>query len=861
MRHLAGSFCSLGLGLSALCHAVLADSDSQHPGADAVVFRTVQLADSHFAVAIKSQRPSILVKRHIVLVDTSASQTGKFRGNSLQVLNSLGSVLPQDHQVLVVAVDSTFDALSDDFVAPGSNEFAAAIQKLSDRTPMGATDLGACLKRAVALADVELPASLLYIGDGVSSANLLSSHDLSQIVTSMNDAQISFHAILLGPKVDTELSGILANQTGGTTQYPTRNAAQVVAQDLSEAISIAPEFVSNLASNDVTLLLACPSRVALRSDRHTIVFGKGAPARELVLTANDERGQACSWTATAAGNSAGNEVRMLFERAASSQGLNSPIVGIDGLEAVSAELAASVNRAILTAGQLAENGETSRAIEIADRASRLAGGDIRLTAILDELAPPAPPAPPSPVASGTDILGPPEALDSTLLDRAEEELQIRTEQLTQEVTAAIKEAKEIANEQPEYSLTRLKDVLESVRSAPELAPEKRDELSRRVIDAIGVVQSRTETIAIERRGASESRAVLEAERRVVTEMKLEEERLQTLISQVRGLLDRAAHGDTDSYLDAQMVSKTALEMKPGNRTATAAFMMSVAKDQLWKAYHLRYERQDRFLETLYQVELSAVPFPDEPPVIYPPADVWRALTLSRKKKYESISLRSEKPAELWLERMLDEPVKNLSFPGENPLTDILEQISTHFTTTYGAAGGGAGADYRMTILPDVGALEADSIVLQDVIIKDIELDGITLRNALAIILSQTDPELTYMIRNEVMFITSKAFAEADENLGTRVYQVGDLVIPPMQLGGGGGGGMGGGGMGGGGMGGGGMGGGGMGGGGMGGGGGFGGGGGGGFSLPPEILMSPAAKSKEGISTQSLNDVKKKPATK
>lgn len=251
------------------------------------------------------------------------------------------------------------------------------------------------------------------------------------------------------------------------------------------------------------------------------------------------------------------------------------------------------------------------------------------------------PCSPRPVASGTDILGPPEALDSTLLDRAEEELQIRTEQLTQEVTAAIKEAKEIANEQPEYSLNRLKDVLESVRSAPELAPEKRDELSRRVIDAIGVVQSRTETIAIERRGASESRAVLEAERRVVTEMKLEEERLQTLISQVRGLLDRAEHGDTDSYLDAQMVSKTALEMKPGNRTATAAFMMSVAKDQLWKAYHLRYERQDRFLETLYQVELSAVPFPDEPPVIYPPADVWRALTLSRKKKYESISLRSE----------------------------------------------------------------------------------------------------------------------------------------------------------------------------------------------------------------------------
>ena len=858
MRHLAGSFCSLGLGLSALCHAVMADSEPRQAEPDGLVFRTVDRADSHFAVAIKSLRPPQAIKRHIVLVDTSASQTGTFRDNSLLVLNSLASVLPQDHQVLVAAVDSTFEALSKDFVAPGSTEFAAAIQKLSDRTPMGATDLAASLQKAVALADTELPASLLYIGDGVSSANLLSSHDLSQIVKSMNDAEVSFHAVLLGPKVDTELSGILANQTGGTSQHPAQHAARVAAQQLSDAISIAPEFVSNLASNDVSLSLACPANVALRSDRHTVVFGKGAPAHELLLTARDANGDAVTWTATTTGNASGNEVRILFERAAASQGLNAPVVGIEGLQSVSAELAVSVNRAILTARQLADNGEKARAIDIAKRAGKLAGGDVRLTALLDELADPAAPAQQN-AASGDDVLGPTQAGDSGLLDKAEEEIQISTEKLVQMTAAAIKEAKDIAAEQPDYSLTRLKDILETVRSAPELAPEKRDELERRVIAAISFVQSHMEKNAIDRRVESESRAVLEAERRVVTEMQLEEERLQTLISQVRGLLDRGAHGDTVAYLDARVVARTALDMKPGNGAATQAFMMAVAKDQLSKVYHLRYLRQDRFLEALYQVDLSAVPFPDEPPVIYPPADVWRALTLSRKKKYESISLRTQKPAELWLERMLDEPVKALSFPGENPLTDILEQISTHFTTTYGAAGG-AGADNRMTILPDVGALEVDAITLQDVTIKDIELDGITLRNALAIILSQTDPELTYMIRNEVMFITTKAFAEADENLGTRVYQVGDLVIPPVQLGGlgGGGGGQGGGGMGGGGMGGG-LGGGGMGGGGM-GGGGFGGGG-GGFSLPPENLQDPAVKASGGISNQSLNNVKKKPATK
>ena len=851
MRHLAGSFCSLGLGLSALCHAVMADSQPQQPETEALVFRTVHNADSHFAVAIKSLHQPTMIKRHIILVDTSASQTGRFRDNSIEVLKSLTSVLPQDHQILAVAVDSTFDALSTDFVAPGSPEFAAAIQKLSDRTPMGATDLAASLKKAVALVDADAPASLLYIGDGISSSNLLSSHDLSQIVDGMNEAEVSFHAILLGPKVDTELSGILANQTGGTSQYPVQGAARVAAQELSEAISIAPEFVSNLTSNDVALSLACPLKVALRSDRHTVVFGKGAPARELLLTAKDPSGQACRWTATTSQNASGNEVRILFERAAASQGLNSPVVGIEGLQSVSAELTASVNRAILTAQQLAENNENGRAMDLARRASKLAGGDIRLTALIDELADEAAPA-----ISGQDVLGPPQPGDSSVLDKSEEEIQIRTEQLTQMTTAAINEAKDIAEEQPDYSLSRLKDILETVRSAPELAPEKRNELERRIIAAIGYVQSRKEKVAVERLEQSEMRATKEAEKRAVAELRLEEERLQTLISQVRGLLDRAAHGDIESFEDAEQVARTALDMAPGNGTATAALVMSEATGQLSKVYRLRNLRQDRFLETLYQVELSHVPFPDEPPVIYPPADIWRALSLTRKKKYESVSLRSEKPAELWLERMLDEPVKTLSFPGDNPLTDILESIGDHFTTTYGASGGGAGADYRMTILPDLGALAEDSITLQDVIIKDIELDGITLRNALAIILSQTDPELTYIIRNEVMFITTKTSAEADENLATRVYQVGDLVIPPVQLGGGGGGGGLGGGQGGqqGGQGG-------FGGGGQQGGGGFGGGGGGGFSLPPETLVSPAAAAKGGISNQSLNNVKKKPSTK
>ena len=37
------------------------------------------------------------------------------------------------------------------------------------------------------------------------------------------------------------------------------------------------------------------------------------------------------------------------------------------------------------------------------------------------------------------------------------------------------------------------------------------------------------------------------------------------------------------------------------------------------------ERRHRALwETWYQVELAAIPFPDEPPIVYPDAEVWEA---------------------------------------------------------------------------------------------------------------------------------------------------------------------------------------------------------------------------------------------
>ena len=290
---------------------------------------------------------------------------------------------------------------------------------------------------------------------------------------------------------------------------------------------------------------------------------------------------------------------------------------------------------------------------------------------------------------------------------------------------------------------------------------------------------------------------------------------------MRAAIDDGVHGDDLAYEKAEDIARAAVNLRPGNTPATAAVFTSEAAGQLNKAFRLRSLRNDRFLETLYQVELSHVPFPDEPPVRFPAAAVWQALTDSRVARYSAVSLQADSEAEERIRSALQEPT---SLTGIRP------------GDTMNTALGALAEIHRITILPDGPALELEGLSLDDVIIENPpNLEGVKLKSALKLLLESTEPPLTYIIEDEVMKITT--VTEAENKLFTRVYPVGDLVVPIIQLGGqgGGGGGIGGGGGGlGGGGGGGGLGGGG-GGGGLGGGGGGGGFGGGAFSLPPDDL--------------------------
>ena len=99
--------------------------------------------ESYFALRVTPQvRPKPAVTQDIVvLVDTSASQRGPFRDDSLEAVTTLIGRLDRHDRVRLFAVDLEATPLCDQFVTAGSKECRDALARLQQRTPLGSTDM------------------------------------------------------------------------------------------------------------------------------------------------------------------------------------------------------------------------------------------------------------------------------------------------------------------------------------------------------------------------------------------------------------------------------------------------------------------------------------------------------------------------------------------------------------------------------------------------------------------------------------------------------------------------------------------------------------------------------------------------
>jgi hypothetical protein len=807
--------------------------------------------DTSFALSLTPQvQLEPAVADVVLLVDTSASQSGLYRQDQLQAVSQFISGLNAADQILLVAVDVRAVPMHEDFVTRDSEQLAAGLKKLEHRVPLGSTDLAAALNQLSERFsdDANRARHIVYIGDGMSRANSVDAQEMRQVVANLVKHHVSFDSFVIGPYRDPAFMAALANHSGGHVLIDSDQAgsAMFAGTDLARSIHasvIWPEQVelSNAVSESFPV-----SFPPLRTDRDCILIGKLSEQKANedieIKVAGMVGGQQVDlkWTVTPETSNADfSFLPKLIEIARKDAGLTLPTLGSYGLREtglvlinqsqaladMSARAAAlgsdedadRLAKAALNADPENLNAEVVQKLILKDEAV----DDHKMSLVLQDEGDK--PVEEVQIPQGIRLGG---RKDDELLRNQLEDRARQASRLQAQVERNLDGARDLMKENPDAAIGTLKITLEEVENAPDLDAAIRQQLRNRLVVAIREADRKAIEILEAQRVAARTGAIAAERLKILDEAKETEERIKQLVVQFNSLVDEQRGMEAINVIVPQLEKLDPRSVLPAAASEYAQFYdnkerMQDLRDQRWRGAWL----------TLYEIDRSSIPTPDEPPIVYPDPEFWERITELRRK-YKAVDLVNPDGAEAQIALALNDKTSFDFF--EAPLTDVVTFLQDR---------------HKINVELDVPGLDLAGVTPEDTVTK--QLSNISLRSALRLLLK--DLELTYVIKDEVLQITSQE--AAGENLVTKVYNVGDLVVPIFSGGGGLGIGGGGGNLngGGGGMGGGGGGGFGGGGGGFGGGGGGFGGGGGAFVVQDSLKLGSKKNSTE--STQQTQPVK------
>ncbi|NLF72708.1 MAG: VWA domain-containing protein [Candidatus Anammoximicrobium sp.] len=784
----------------ALAVAIAADAPGDANSAKLSTYES-PAGDAYFALSLPPVAGQAAAFDHdvVVLFDTSASQTGAYRDDALQSLKTLLGQLGKSDRVKLMAVDLDAVPMTPDFVAPGSDEMKAGLAKLEGRAPLGSTDMRSALKGAADsfTGAPARPRCVVYIGDGISRANVLQPSDLAATVQTLLDKRASVSSFAIGPGRDVHLLAAVANHTGGMVYLDSSEGhwAERAGQAMADVVRT-PVYWPTEVKLPEAIREAYPKTMPpLRGDRDTVVIGllQSRDVKDVSLTAEvDGKPVKLSWNVAV--NNALDDysfLPQLVDGARDNGGIGLPTLGSASLQEV-AKMASANNELLAKLGRNALRvGDKEGALKVADAvlkrdpnhpqaqlirdaAQRQGNGaddaDLRLVNLQDPAAPDA--APPAPGGVG-GLLAEVQAGGGDFLANVENSRQVLEQKLKTEVELAVNQARDQMGTNPEGAKRELKIQLETIEKSPDLGPDTRAQLKNQIESAIREAGRKAIEVAARTALAEENRAAAEERQQLVEETARTQQKIRQLMDRFNNLIDEGRYTEAEDIIAAQV-----RELDPFGTAPLAATWAARIGGHWNTMWAVREVRARNFARSLMEVEKAAVPFPDDPPVGYPEAQVWADLTL-RRKKYASIDLARQGSAEQKIFSALEDDTR-LEFI-ETPLNSVIDFLKDQ---------------HDINIEIDTKALDDIGVGTDSPITRN--LKGISLRSALRLMLK--DLGLTYVVKDEVLLITTPE--EAESKLVTKVYPVGDLVIP-IQSGmmggmmGGMGGGMMGGGMGGG----------------------------------------------------------------
>jgi len=754
IKTLLGVTAALGLVLTLLAGSPVVGAESDGANIRVASYQSLG-GEAYFAAAIQPSPNDAILQATgeaaadvVVIVDTSASQVGGFRSDSIVALESLLKTLQPTDRVRVFAGDVKASDLSERFAAGDAPATQRAIERLRQRLPLGHTNLVTLIDavRASLVAEPENHTrSIVYIGDGASIDATGNQNRFAGLVDALRADRISVHTIVIGPVTNLETTAILANQTGGVlgvVGVSEEGKPTVIGRQVGAAARRSAVWIDELKLIDGMSLVQSGRIPPLRLERDSILLGR--------LSQGDLAG-----TLTMTGETTTSSVRLvlpvtvesnhpdfsflpaLVKQAEKNDGLLLASAGSPLLR-MTAQLIAQRAEELVRAGEMAlkqgnQRGAKAMAEKVlevdpenlgAQSIQKISGGAQRLVlqnpgdsvddvfggggdafgdnpfgaandavgddpfgagsdplgagldddaAVAPAAVPPAPPVPPTnppvvtppPPAAAPPARRPsPPPLSSRLpvgddelretggdlLRGVEQQRSAMEGRLRAEVRAQLRAASMQLRTDPKGVPGQLKSLLATVETTPDINPQLRQELTSQVRSAIQAASVREARFSEDLARLESQAAAAEATARLLEGTFRREATLKTLSRQMNDLIAEGRYDEADGQVSlefARIAGDSVTRDSVAGRHFTDQPLMLQVYD---RDRRYREMRERNFVDAFSLVLKSNIPFVDEPPIVWPDADVWRRLSDRRIDRYGSIDLSGENETEQRVER-------------------------------------------------------------------------------------------------------------------------------------------------------------------------------------------------------------------
>ncbi|MCG8653615.1 MAG: hypothetical protein MI861_27505, partial [Pirellulales bacterium] len=796
LRHVAQTaraltlFAAATLGLS----SVSADDGAnvriatyQTPSGDGYFAASVQpSADDELLAAVRSAPADV-----VVIVDTSASQVGDFKADSMAALTGVASKLRSNDRIRIFAGDVSAVDLSGSFDAVRSQVTRDAVAKLKKRLPLGNTNMVAVMdavRAALVTGPDDHTRSIVYVGDATSIDATGDAVRFEGLIKALRADRIAVHSVAIGPTTNLELMAILANQTGGVLGVVSGKnepefSPRAIGNFVGQSACLSPIWLQHAKLLDGMDAIQADRLPPLRVDRDSILLGKYSA--ETAQGTIELRGQtstsAVKIVAAAALEEAHPDFSFLpglVSNARDDGGLMLPSAGSPLLRETARMLASQAEELVRASNMALQQGNRRGAKAVAEKAleadpenqdakalKKIIGnrliiqntnddpteaifGEAPQAAAADEEAvfgqddgaglsiPEVPQVADQPAEGAAPALGGAGlggaglgglvAGDDELreqggefLGRVADQLNAAEGRLRAEVRAQLRAANRQLRRDPSGVAGSLKSLLGRVETTANIDPQLRRELEGQVRASIQQA-SRMEAEFFEQQKNLERRVGgLATQTRLLEETYRREDTLKTLAQQLNALIDEGRYDEADGEVSlafAKLAGDTITRDSVSGRHFTDETLALQVYD---RDRRYREMRERNFVDAFSLVLKSNIPFVDEPPIVYPEADVWQRMSRRRLERYGAIDLVGNNESEKRISAALDDETSHTFL--ELPLEDAARQISEA---------------HDIPIVVDRRALEEIGLTVDQPVTMD--LKNVSLRSFLRLMLRELD---------------------------------------------------------------------------------------------------------------------------